>query len=664
MALMPLVLTILIAGALAGVGVSLVGPVTQRMRIAATRQSIDRAIQSVMGWSVAHGRLPTAAEFESAAGMVDDLWHRPLTYVYDAQLTARDDGGLCGRQSSGLTVNGVDTMAFFIASGGDDFSVDSVPNASGAFAGNASIPASDIARIVSLAELHSLGGCFDRTSGRLTLLNNELPTGCSGDAYAGDLFGQGGVPPYSWATSLSPAWMTPTPAGSACHLSGSPTAPGTDTLVVTLSDSAAASVTRRFDILVGTCSTGPPPVSQWDFNEGGGTIAGDGVGTNNGTLVGDTAWTGDTPDGSGSALVFDGAGDYVRVADSSSLHFSDQLTLMAWVNETAVGQFAKVISRRTGYHFYFLGVDNGRPYGGIGEDTSYTVTGKSLLMSLGRWNHLSMVFDDAIDRMFLHFDGTERMTTVTRSLPFISGVDVTIGADFEGSQNFFNGDIDDVAIYNRALSDDEIRGLFYGPAHAARIASWGFDGSALDGGGSGHDGTVVGASYTANRFGHPDAALRVDGSDYVRVSDHADFWLTGSLTLTAWIRERSPGTYAKIISRRRGNYFYFLGVDNGRPYGGIGDGSGFTVTRKTIAMIPDAWHFVAFVFDDDADRAQIYFNGTLDDTTVTESLVDLDDVDLTIGADYEGTQHFFTGSIDGVAVYDQALSVDEIRAAY
>jgi hypothetical protein len=49
---------------------------------------------------------------------------------------------------------------------------------------------------------------------------------------------------------------------------------------------------------------------------------------------------------------------------------------------------------------------------------------------------------------------------------------------------------------------------------------------------------------------------------------------------------------------------------------------------------------------------------------VTVSLPDVPDVDLTIGADYQGTQNFFTGLIDQVAVYDQALSVDEIRDAY
>ena len=132
----------------------------------------------------------------------------------------------------------------------------------------------------------------------------------------------------------------------------------------------------------------------------------------------------------------------------------------------------------------------------------------------------------------------------------------------------------------------------------------------------------------------------------------------------AWVKETAIGQYAKIISRRAGNYFYFLGVDNGRPYGGIGDGSSYTVTRKSIAMIPDQWHFVAFVYDDATDIIQIYFDGTLDETDVAVSLPVVPGVDLTIGADYEGTRNFCTGLIDNVAIYDQPLTVDQIRNSY
>lgn len=664
MALMPLVLTFVIAGALIGAGMHIVGPMSRRMRTESTRQILDRATRSVIAWGVANGRLPTAAEFVVAAGVRDDPWHRALVYVYDGNLAAFATGGLCGRESTGIAANGVANTAFFILSGGEDFTVDTTPGGSGAYAGNALLSTRDLVEAVTLTELRNRAGCFDRTAGRLTLLNNELPEGCSGQPYRGDLFAQGGVPPFTWAATTLPTWLILTPAGMTFHCSGSPPSTGGYPVVVTLTDAAGTVVQRRFNIIVAACTSGPAPVSQWDLNEGGGPTAGDSAGPNTGSLVGDVAWTSDTPDGSGSALAFDGADDYVRVADHSSLHLTGQLTLMAWVKETAIGQYAKVISRRTGYYFYFLGVDNGYPYGGIGDDVTYTVTGKSLLMSLDRWNHLAMVYDDATDRMFLHFDGTERMSTVTQSLPPRAGVDLAIGGDSQGRSGRFNGDIDDAAIYNKALTDAEIRGLIDGSAHPNRVAFYRFNGTAADDSAGAHDGTLVGGTFTDDRFGLPNAALRLDGNDYVRVADHPDLRLTGGLTLTAWIRERASRPKSKIISRHTGNYFYFLGVDNGRIYGGIGDGRRSTLTRKTIAMIPDRWHFVAFVYDDAADRMQMYFDGSLDETAVAVSLPVVPGVDLTIGADYEGSQNFFTGSIDGVAVYDQALTADQIRESY
>ena len=662
--MMPVILAIAIIGALIGLGMNLIGPVTHRLKTETARNRLADASRSVIVWSVANGRLPTAAEFMDASGVQNDPWNRAFIYGYDNNLAASAGGGLCGRESTAITADGEADTAFFILSGSSDFTVDSTPAVSGAYSGNATLSQTDLAEVVSLADLRNCAGCFDRTAGRLALLNNELPDGCSGQVYVGDLFAQGGVGPFTWTATAQPTWMIFIPIGGAAHLTGTPSTPGGYPVDAMVTDGAGTSVSRRFNITVAPCAGGSSPLSIWDFDEGSGTTAGDGAGGNDGVLVGDTSWSTDTPNAGGTSLSFDGAGDFVRVSDHSSLHIAGQLTLMAWVKETAIGSYAKVISRRTGYYFYFLGVDNGHPYGGIGDDVDWAVTGKSLLMSLDCWNHLAFVYDDDIDRMFLHFDGTERMTAVTESLPATAGVDLSIGADSQGTQNHFRGDVDDVAIYDRALTAGEIRGLFYGTAHPDRVAGYGFNGTVGDDESGGHDGILVGGNFTTDRFGLPDAALHLGGSDHVRVSDHADFRLTGSLTLVAWIREQTPGSFAKIISRRNGYYFYFLGVDNGRPYGGIGDGSSYTVTRKSIAMISDQWHFMAFVYDDAEDRMQIYFNGTLDENTVTVSLPELSGVDLTIGADYGGTGNFFTGLIDQAAVYNQALTVDEIREAY
>lgn len=255
MALMPIVLTVVIAGALIGAGMQLVGPVSLRMQMQSTRLILERSSRSVIAWSAAKGRLPTAAEFSTAVGVYRDPWGRSLVYVYDGGLAAT--AGVCGRESTSLVANGEADTAFVIFSGGADFNVDSTPVTSGAHTGSAVLSALDLSKTVSLAELRNRAGCFDRTAGRLTVLNNELPGGCGGEPYLGDLFAQGGVPPYTWAASSLPAWLTLTPAGVTCRGGGTPSTPGAYPLAVTLADAAGSVVQRRFVIEVSACAGGP-----------------------------------------------------------------------------------------------------------------------------------------------------------------------------------------------------------------------------------------------------------------------------------------------------------------------------------------------------------------------------------------------------------------------
>jgi hypothetical protein len=105
-------------------------------------------------------------------------------------------------------------------------------------------------------------------------------------------------------------------------------------------------------------------------------------------------------------------------------------------------------------------------------------------------------------------------------------------------------------------------------------------------------------------------------------------------------------------------------VDNGRPYGGIGNGSSYTVTRKSIDMPLNEFHFIAFVYDSQANSMHVYYDGVLDETATTISLPDVGGVDLSIGGDSEGTGNFYEGLIDDVAIYDVALEADEIRSVY
>ncbi|MFC1567356.1 LamG-like jellyroll fold domain-containing protein, partial [Thermodesulfobacteriota bacterium] len=301
---------------------------------------------------------------------------------------------------------------------------------------------------------------------------------------------------------------------------------------------------------------------------------------------------------------------------------------------------------------------------GVGDGSNFSVTAKSLLMSLDQWNHLAFAYNDADDKMFIHFDGFEKETAVALSLPAQPGVDLSIGADSEGVNNFFNGLIDEVKIFSKALSASEIRAIYSGTSGELPTAYYAFNNNADDSSGNGHHSAVYGATFVDDRAGSPNAALSFDGNDYVLVNDHADFQITGAFTLMAWINESVPVQHAKIISRRSENYFYFLGVDNGRPYGGVGDGTSFTVTIKSIAMVASQWHLVGFVHNPSTGKIAIYYDGVLDEAAVTISLPSMTKVDVTIGGDSEGSSNFFEGLIDEVGIFDTELSADEIRQTY
>ncbi len=629
--LLPLILMVVVFGALIGVGTGVIKQRVQKIQQQKTTETMTAVMQSIYSWSMENRALPiwgdntpdgTIDEFCEIAQETQDVWHQDFVYLYDGGLTAGTGGGICGKTGSGISIAGSANIAFVILSPGQDRTLTSTPGLSGAYAGTVTLSPADISAVVTLEQLRNAMGCFSSTRGRLTLLNKDLPDACAGQAYAAVLFAEGGAPSttspfYAWTHTISAPWITSiVPSDGFLSLQGTPSAIGVETFDVTVTDSDGNAFVRRFSLDVISCGTGPGPVSEWDFDEGGGPVVSDAAGPNVGTLSGDVAWSGDTPDGTGTALSFDGNGDWVNVPDDVSLQLTDELTLSAWVKESASHTYAKVISRRSGSYFYFLGVDNGQPYGGIGDGTLFEVTGKSLLMSLDQWHHLAFAYNDSLDIMYMHFAGTERASTVPQNLPLTAGIDVSMGGDSAGTSNFFIGAIDDVAVYDAALSSAAIRQLYETHTHPDLTASYYFNGDAADASGNGHDGTIHGAIFTADRFGSPNRALNFDGNDYVLVSDHADLRFDQRLTVTAWIKETTRRSYAKILSRRSGNYFYFLGVDNGNPYGGIGDGSGLTVTRKSIDMPLDQWHFIAFVYDSPADSMHIYYDGILDQTTV------------------------------------------------
>ncbi len=195
-------------------------------------------------------------------------------------------------------------------------------------------------------------------------------------------------------------------------------------------------------------------VAHWHFDEGDGTLAHDVDGGNHGTLGDGDADK--TPTWSfGCGLLFDGVDDFVKVPDSDGLDPAvDKMTIAAWVqpHSSQIGPLVKKINKIRGYRVNITGTGALR-FGFRRNGRDKTVTSTTTL-PLHEWTHVAARYDGAQMRIFIN--GT--IDTATAAVTGTS-VGTTAPVWIGGEQNHFHGYLDDISIYDRALSDSEIADL-------------------------------------------------------------------------------------------------------------------------------------------------------------------------------------------------------------
>ncbi len=205
-------------------------------------------------------------------------------------------------------------------------------------------------------------------------------------------------------------------------------------------------------------NNGPVPglVAAFGFDEGQGTVAADASGRNNTGTVTGAVWAAGR---FGNALSFDGVNDLVTVADSASLDLSSGMTLEAWVNPRVLSQFVSVIMKerpnQLGYTIY-ANTDTNYPSVEIatGTGTNFDTRGVAQL-PMNTWTHLAGTFDGITLRLYVN--GVLVSSRVVGGSIVQSSGAVRIGGNLIWGE-YFNGLIDEVRIYNRALSAQDIQG--------------------------------------------------------------------------------------------------------------------------------------------------------------------------------------------------------------
>jgi len=237
---------------------------------------------------------------------------------------------------------------------------------------------------------------------------------------------------------------------------------GSHVLAAVARDQAGNTSTSSVTVSVSNAAPPPPAglVAAYGFEEGSGTMTADVSGNGQTATIVQASWT--TAGKFGNALSFNGAFSYVTVADSNLLDLTTGMTLSAWIYPTAInsGEWRNVlIKERTGGEVYnlYANVDTDNPAVVIvrSADPANPVDSRGTTpIRLNTWTHLAATYDGAT--LNLYVNGVLVGSRVVSGSILTSAGALRIGGNSTWGE-FFSGRIDEVRIYNRALSQTEIQ---------------------------------------------------------------------------------------------------------------------------------------------------------------------------------------------------------------
>ena len=213
-------------------------------------------------------------------------------------------------------------------------------------------------------------------------------------------------------------------------------------------------------------------IGHWTFDEGTGQTAGDTAGTNDGTLGTTPGVDANDPNWAcvvdGNALHFDGTNDFIEIPDDPALEPSGDMTVAAWVKFDVLP-----ITRAERAHFIYK-EHNGSPFfsyylsaNDTGEaiffwknsaDTNYWAESTNETFVTDTWYHFTGVKDGTTLRIYVNGTDANSTTDTTTGTLFDSDWPLNIGASSPGADRL-DGLVDDVRLYDRALSPAEIAAL-------------------------------------------------------------------------------------------------------------------------------------------------------------------------------------------------------------
>jgi hypothetical protein len=391
---------------------------------------------------------------------------------------------------------------------------------------------------------------------------------------------------------------------------------------------------------------------------------------------------------SSNAMNFDGSNDFLEVADSPTLHTAGELTVSGWFKSDGF--------QRQWQNIFFKGnlPDGGnsenREYGlwlnssgylyfgstpvsriGVGSLDLNTAAGS---IKAGKWYHFAAEISTVGNFMRVYVNG---QLAAERTYD-ASGIRDTTGPFRIGQSppwdSYFNGQIDEVAVWNVARTPAAIQSDMYRQLSGTEPnlnALWRFeDSGSTTQDLTGHGNTGYLGSIVANQPAwSPRAGLSFDGfNDLVEAPDAASLDLTTAFTLEAWIDPRTiSGRDRGIISKVGGvngnNGYQFAVTSDSRlklMFNAPGESWPFNVVQTAPLDLLGQWHHVAGTYDHNTLR--IYLDGALVATQVVGAKTVVNSSSsLRLGVD-DNNGIYFDGQMSDARVWNVARTQAEIQA--
>ena len=457
---------------------------------------------------------------------------------------------------------------------------------------------------------------------------------------------------------------------------------------------------------------------------------------NDGSTAGTVTYQADRFGNPESALSLSGnASNHVDVNYTPSFSFSEGFTMTAWFKTNTLSGDRRILQMgntdSSGQGFHLMKSDDsmgavlkvGGPYFGQWSDLDGPTS-----IATDNWHHVALTADFTSSEWKIYIDSElARVDTSSTSMSSVNAIPLNYNATFEigkkaGSSyngDAWNGELDDIGFWNRALAPDEITSLFGGQftAGCTDSTACNFDPDAtLDDGScdfscypstpdlpdflpatdllvwipvEGEASNVIDNQYSAfmsngaglgpDRFGNPNSAVDLPGM--IQIPNSGDLW-ADDFTFTFWTRKDANLGHNVIQVGEIGGALQYSagwtslngGLDaNGSPrlyLGPMNCSGGYSpgaIRTECISTSGD-WMHVAFVYQ--SDTLSIYKNGQVCDySNVPDGSLSFncfsDDFGTYIGGDIGGgVIEYYNGAFDDIAIYSRGLSDLEVLSIF